>query len=143
MPITKDPTELNEIFALADFLRLNGFTTEINVEGNSMGSMFKKAEKRGAKFAVIVGESEVSTNTVNIKNMDTKEQVTIPLSDIIRFLDMNLSEPQHEHGCCCEDCDDEECDCDHEHGECCCGHHHDHEHDHEHGECCCGHHHHE
>lgn len=149
MPITKDPTELNEIFALADFLRLNGFTTEINVEGNSMGSMFKKAEKRGAKFAVIVGENEVSTNTVNIKNMDTKEQVTIALNDIIRFLDMNLSESQHTHHseCCCGDCCDDDCECDHDHDECCCGHHHDenHEcecgHDHEHGECCCGHHH--
>ena len=93
----------------------NGFTTEINVEGNSMGSMFKKAEKRGAKFAVIVGENEVSTNTVNIKNMDTKEQVTIALNDIVRFLDMNLSEQHH-------------------HDECCCGHDHDEEH-----ECCCHH----
>ena len=130
MPITKDPTELSEIFALSDFLRLNGFTTEINVEGNSMGSMFKKAEKRGAKFAVIVGESEVSTNTVNIKNMDTKEQVTIALENLVQFLDMNLSEQHHHDECCCGHDHDEE-------HECCCGHDHDHD-DHE---CCCGHHH--
>lgn len=130
MPITKDPTELSEIFALSDFLRLNGFTTEINVEGNSMGSMFKKAEKRGARFAIIVGESELETNTVNIKNMDTKEQVTIALENLVQFLDMNLSEQHHHDECCCGHDHDEE-------HECCCGHDHDHD-DHE---CCCGHHH--
>ena len=145
MPITKDPSQLNEIFALSDFLRLNGFTTEINVEGNSMSSMFKKAEKRNARFAIIVGESEVETNTVNVKNMDTKEQMTVSLSDLVQFLDMNLNEPQHECGCGCEHDHDEE-------HECCCGHHHEDGHecccddgececDHEEHECCCGHHH--
>ena len=137
MPITKDPTELNEIFALADFLRLNGFTTEINVEGNSMGSMFKKAEKRRAKFAVIVGENEVISNTVNIKNMDTKEQVTIALADIVRFLDMNLSEEAHtheEHECCCGHHHEEGHECSCEHDDCQCE-----DHDHHDHECCCGH----
>ena len=95
-----------------------------------MGSMFKKAEKRGARFAIIVGESELETNTVNIKNMDTKEQVTIALENLVQFLDINLSEQHHHEECCCGHDHDEE-------HECCCGHDHDHD-DHE---CCCGHHH--
>jgi hypothetical protein len=102
-----------------------------------MGSMFKKAEKRRAKFAIIIGESELETNTVNIKNMDTKEQVTIALEQLVQFLDINLSEAHHEHECCCgHDHEDGECCCghDHEDGECCCEGDEDHE-------CCCGHHH--
>ena len=41
-------------------------------------SQMKKADKSGAKFTVIIGEDEVKTNQVTVKNMATGEQVTQP-----------------------------------------------------------------
>lgn len=39
-------------------------------------SQMKKADKSGAKFTVVIGENEVKTNQVTVKNMTTGEQVT-------------------------------------------------------------------
>lgn len=131
MPLTKDKIELSKIFGYANILRLKGFSVEINTEGNSISSMFKKAEKRNARFAILVGEEELKTNTVQVKDVDTKEQITVALADLIDYLDANLFDDHH-----------------HEDHECCCGHHHDDDHEccHGHGhhneeeghECCCG-----
>jgi hypothetical protein len=44
-----------------------------------MGSMFKKAEKRGAKFALILGEDELNKGVAQLKNLKTKEQKEISL----------------------------------------------------------------
>lgn len=44
----------------------------------SMKAQMKKADKSGAQFTVIIGEDEVTTNQVTVKNMATGEQVTQP-----------------------------------------------------------------
>jgi histidyl-tRNA synthetase len=44
-----------------------------------MGAMFKKAEKRGAKFALILGEDELNKGVAQLKNLKTKEQSEISL----------------------------------------------------------------
>ncbi len=88
--------------------------------------MFKKAERRKALYAVIVGDNELDTRTVVLKDMLAQEQYQIRFEDLIPVLDNLFSEDAHD-----------ECGCGHDHDEehhCCCG---GHGHDDEHG-CCCG-----
>lgn len=45
---------------------------------------FAKADKLGAKIAVIVGENELANQTVTIKNLQTGEQTEVAQSDIVQ-----------------------------------------------------------
>jgi histidyl-tRNA synthetase len=43
---------------------------------SDMGAQMKQASRVGAKFAVIVGEQEVNTGQVIVKDMESGEQTT-------------------------------------------------------------------
>ena len=73
------------------FLRSNGFKAECEMQGKSMKSFFKGVERQKVPFAIIVGEEEMKNNTCNIKNTFTKEQVTILLDDLCKFLNKELN----------------------------------------------------
>jgi len=59
----------------------------VNSTGGSFKSQFKKADKSGARFALILGENELLQQCVSIKDLrESHEQVTIPLTEVIDFL---------------------------------------------------------
>lgn len=102
----------------ATALRLAGYRSEICFDGTKLGSMIKKAVKKNASFALILGESEVANNNILVKNLKTSEQETVKIEELIDYID-NLTENHHHECDCCED----DCDCDGDHEHCCCGHH--------------------
>ena len=73
-------------FALADMLRGSGFSVESNYEVKSMGSLFKTANRKRAKFAIIVGEDEIAKKEVAVKNLKTQEQTLVKLEDLENVL---------------------------------------------------------
>ena len=68
---------------VATELRVSGYRTDMCFEDVKLGNMFKRAERKGASYAVIIGENEVNNQEVIIKNMATQEQVTCPLEKLI------------------------------------------------------------
>lgn len=113
----------------ANAIRMQGYSVDFCFDSVKLGNMFKRAEKKHAKFAIIIGDNEVDNGVVVIKNLETQEQITVPEVELCDKV-AELMEEAEEH-CCCGHHEDGE-----EH-ECCCGHHQDGE---EH-ECCYGHHH--
>lgn len=112
MPLFKDDEHLNRIYNIVEKLRLYGYSSEMLDFNKSIKTMFKIAQNKNAKFAIIIGEDEFNSNTVNIKNLSEKTQETIKLSELVMYLDANLNgEEIHEHEDCCGD-------------DCCCHHHH-------------------
>lgn len=63
----------NAIF-MANNLRNHGIICEI-IYKNNPGKAFKEADRINAKFVLIIGEDEVKTNTVKLKNL------TLPMDD--------------------------------------------------------------
>ena len=59
-------------------------------DGSSMKSQFKKADKWGAQCAVIVGEDEVSNQSVTVKWLESAEQVTVKESSLHSYLGNKL-----------------------------------------------------
>lgn len=43
----------------------------------------KAADRSGAKFALVAGEQEITAEVVNIKNLQTGEQHSVPTSEVI------------------------------------------------------------
>ena len=88
---------------VATELRVSGYRTDMCFEDVKIGNMFKRAERKGASFAVIIGENEVNNQEVVIKNMATQEQISCP----IEKLTCKISELMG------EECCDGECQCHH------------------------------
>ena len=88
---------------VATELRVSGYRTDMCFEDVKLGNMFKRAERKGASFAVIIGENEVNNQEVIIKNMASQEQVSCP----IEKLTCKISELMG------EECCDGECQCHH------------------------------
>lgn len=62
-------------------LRSKGVYVDYDPDKNSLKAQFKAADASGAEFAIIVGESELSAGTLNLKNLKTGEQLSLPLDD--------------------------------------------------------------
>ena len=88
---------LNEASILANFLRLNGYSTDICLESKNISQMFKKAERRKAKFAIVIGDDELKNNSINLKNLSSKEQFNVKKDDLLETLDriFDVSDDQH------------------------------------------------
>lgn len=87
--------EENALFALAlsDAVRVSLPQQRVfmNCGGASLKSQLKKADKSGARFALIIGESELETETVQIKYLrERKEAATIHEKEIVQFLNNEL-----------------------------------------------------
>lgn len=78
--------DLKETLKMAKILRNSGLKTEFDMQGKNFSKGFEKALKSGAKFAIILGEEEIASNKVTVKNLLTKEQQTLDTKDILTIL---------------------------------------------------------
>ena len=77
----------NYALEVAQCLRDNFYTTELNYYDRSMKSQFKSSDRKNALYVVIIGEDELKNRAVTIKNTLTKEQNTILFNDLISYLE--------------------------------------------------------
>ena len=78
--------------SVASELRLNAYRTDICYEDVKLGNMFKRAERKGAKFAVIIGDDEVNKQEVIIKNLTSTEQKSCPLDKLVETISKEMGE---------------------------------------------------
>ena len=62
-------------------LRADGVSAECDVVGRGLKAQMKFADKLGAKFSVVLGDSELESQTAELKNMQTGEKVTLPIDE--------------------------------------------------------------
>lgn len=62
-------------------LRADGVSAECDVVGRGLKAQMKYADKLGAKFSVVLGDSELESQTAELKNMQTGEKVTLPIDE--------------------------------------------------------------
>lgn len=71
---------------LARTLREAGIPVELDLMGRSFKAQLKSVEKEGATKTIITGDNELAAGTVVVKNFATKEQVTIPVGDVVKHI---------------------------------------------------------
>jgi histidyl-tRNA synthetase len=74
------------VLPLIHSLRSSGIRVETDYTGASLKSQMKKSDKSGAGHTLIVGEQELRSQTAVLRNMQTKEQVVVPLANIVEHL---------------------------------------------------------
>lgn len=77
------------ILKLAKLLRENGYCTEIDLMLRSLKAQFKYADKLNVKYVVTVGDDEIASGKLTVKNMKTGEQSKVELSKLVTFLKGN------------------------------------------------------
>ncbi len=100
MPITEEDKEYS--VGLSQALRLSGFSVDIDSLNRSMKSNFKQADRKNARFIMIIGESERNENVLTIKDNHTKKEYKVSIDELIDFLDDMMDE------CDCEECNHED-----------------------------------
>jgi histidyl-tRNA synthetase len=78
------------VLPLIHGLRSSGIRVETDYTGASLKSQMKKADKSGAGHTLIVGEQELKNEKAVLRNMQTKEQVSISLSSLVEELKIKL-----------------------------------------------------
>ena len=79
-------------FALMQDLRLNGFSVDMDYMNRKVSNNFKQADRLKARFIIIIGEDEVNSNILTVKDNHTKEEFKVNTLDIIDFLDEKLED---------------------------------------------------
>lgn len=71
-------------------LRTEGVNTQFDIVGRSVKAQMKFANKLGAEYTMVLGESEIETGKANLKNMNTGEIVEVELETFVDDF-MNIS----------------------------------------------------
>ncbi len=68
-------------FTLVQSLRLSGIKADCDHMGKSLKAQFKYADKVNVPLIAILGGDELQKGVVKVRNMSTREEVEIPISD--------------------------------------------------------------
>ncbi len=80
--------------ALATYMRENGIKTQLYSEQRKFKAKIGYADKLGIPFVIFLGEDEIASGNVTLKNMKTGEQFTIPKEAASSLISGTLSSYQ-------------------------------------------------
>ena len=75
---------------IATAFRNANINTEMYMEDKKIKAKFKYADKLNIPFVAVIGEAEIETNTVSLKNMTTGEQVQVNIEEAINIIKSNI-----------------------------------------------------
>ncbi|RKZ19730.1 histidine--tRNA ligase, partial [bacterium] len=68
-------------FLLMEKLRRMGVRVEMDLTGRSLKAQFREADKRNAKYVLVIGEDEIRKNKGKLKDMETGKEEEIELDE--------------------------------------------------------------
>ena len=70
----------------ANKLREAGINTEIYFDEKKIKTKFKYADKLKIPYVIVIGEDEINSGKLTLKNMETGEQEQKTIEEIIEFI---------------------------------------------------------
>jgi len=71
------------LFGLVTQLRREGVAADFAYGGRGLKSAMKRANRSGARFAVVAGERDLAEGVVQLKDMESGEQAAVALSEVV------------------------------------------------------------
>jgi len=81
-----DPAVTSRAMLLAKELRSSGLVVQLDLTGRSLKKQLRSASDTGSKFSIILGREEMERGEAVIKDMDSTEQVSVPLDEAAKEL---------------------------------------------------------
>jgi histidyl-tRNA synthetase len=72
-------------FQLASELRQRGVSTEMDYGSKSLKSQFKRADKLGVKYTIIIGEDEIKRGVVKVRDMTASTEEEMETEKALRL----------------------------------------------------------
>ena len=87
--LSQNPSLVSGCMDIVRNLRSRGVSAETEYTGRSLKAQFRYADKIKAKYAVVIGESEMEQKVVTIKNLANGVATSIALDEIADFVANN------------------------------------------------------
>ena len=71
---------------LVHTFRNNGISADMDYTDRKMKAQMKTADRQGAKFVIVLGDSELEEQAVNVKEMATGNQQKVAFSELVNYL---------------------------------------------------------
>ncbi len=71
---------------LLSHLRAAGLASDMDYTGRKMKAMLEQADKRGATYALIVGDDEIEKGVAQVRDMKTKQQTEVSIAHVAEAL---------------------------------------------------------
>lgn len=84
--IIKAGIDSNIDIKIAEMLRANQISADVDYMDRSFRANFNYANKVGAKYVAVVGQDELNQNAVSLKNMITGEQKLVQIDNLSKYL---------------------------------------------------------
>ncbi len=84
--VTLGPEAFKEGFKLTSLLRASQVKAQMDLKPSSMKSQMRQADKIQSDFTLILGENELKSQKVVLKNMKVGSQEELPLKEIVELL---------------------------------------------------------
>ena len=82
-PMSDNKEELEKAIEVANIYRNQGINAQIYTENKKIKAKFKYADKLKIPYVAVIGEEEIATNTITLKNMQTGEQENVALGTVL------------------------------------------------------------
>ena len=90
--IPMSESEKKSSYKLCEDLRMSGFNVDFDYMNRNIKANFKQADRLKAKYVIIIGEEEIKSEILTIKNNADKTEYKVKLDEIIDFFDEHLDE---------------------------------------------------
>ncbi|MCH7321706.1 histidine--tRNA ligase [Solibacillus sp. MA9] len=80
-----DEAKLKAVELLSSF-RAKGITAEIDYAGRKMKAQMKAADRANAKFVIVLGETELEEQAVNVKTMATGDRSKVEFGHLVQYV---------------------------------------------------------
>jgi histidyl-tRNA synthetase len=81
---------VSRILEIAHLLRRKGISAEIGLEGRSLRSQMKAANKVSAKYVIMIGDDEIQKGVVTLRDMGDGQQETVDVQMIASTIEDKL-----------------------------------------------------
>lgn len=81
---------LKHSLSVADKLRDCRIATEVYLEYDKIGKQIKFADSKNIPYVVIIGEDEMLTNTIKVKELETESEKVFSTDEFIKYLSTKL-----------------------------------------------------
>lgn len=71
---------------IASQLRQAGLSIDVDYLGRRLKAMLEMADAGGAKYAIVIGDDEIASQTASVRELATQTQHTVALSELATFI---------------------------------------------------------
>jgi histidyl-tRNA synthetase len=78
---------MGAVLGLGEDVRAAGIACEIELSSRSLGATLKRADKSGVRIVLILGDEELASDAVTVKDLERGTQERVPRHTLIETLE--------------------------------------------------------